>query len=37
MIQRINRLSLEQEMGLKWMINQKEGMILVKLDLKHSW
>ena len=32
MIQQINRLYLEQEIGLKQMMNQKEGMIIVTLD-----
>ena len=34
MIQRINNLNLEQEIALKLMMNQKEDMIIVTLDLK---
>ena len=37
MIQQINHLNLKEEIVLKEMMNQKEGMILVTLDLKHSW
>ena len=33
MIQHINELSLEQEIGLKQMMDQKEDMIIVTLDL----
>ena len=35
MIQRINHLSLEQEVGLRYIIKKKEGMIIVTLDSKH--
>ena len=35
MIQRINHLNLKQEIGLKQMMNEKEDIILVTLDLKH--
>ena len=35
MIQQINLLNLEKKIGLKYMTNQKEGMIIVTLDLKH--
>ena len=35
MIQRINHLNLEQEIGLKYLMNQKEGMMIVTLELKH--
>ena len=34
MIQLINHLSLEQETRLKLMMNHKEDMIIVTLDLK---
>ena len=34
MIQRINNLNLEQEIALKLMMNQKEDMVIVTLDLK---
>ena len=34
MIQRINHLNLQKEIGLKWMMNQKESMVIVTLDLK---
>ena len=34
MIQQINHLSVGQEIGLKYMMNQKEYMIIVTLDLK---
>ena len=37
MIQRINHLNLEQEIGLKQMMNQKEDMIIVTLYLKSPW
>ena len=36
MIQQINHLNLEQEIGLTYMMNQKESMIIVTLDLKHQ-
>ena len=35
MIQQINLLNLEKKIGLKYMTNQKEDMIIVTLDLKH--
>ena len=28
---------LEQEIGLKQLMNQKEDMIIVRLDLKRQW
>ena len=37
MIQRINNLNLEQEIALKLMMNQKEDMVIVTLDLKRPW
>ena len=37
MMQLINRLNLEQEIRLENMMNQKEGIIMVTLDLKHPW
>ena len=37
MIQQINHLKLEQENGLKWMMNQKEDMMIITLDLKRPW
>ena len=35
MIQQINHLNLEQEIGLQQIMNQKGSMIIVTLDLKH--
>ena len=35
MKQLINRLNLEQEIRLENIMNQKEGMIMVTLDLKN--
>ena len=32
MIQRIHHLNLEQEIGLKQMMNEKESMIIVTLE-----
>ena len=37
MIQQFNHLNLEQEIGLKQIMNQKEDMIIVTLDLKRLW
>ena len=35
MMQLINLLNLEQEIRSENMMNRKEGMIMVTLDLKH--
>ena len=35
MIQWINHLNLEQEIGFKKIINQQKDMIIVTLDLKN--
>ena len=35
--QRMKHLNIEQEIGLKQMINQKDNMIIVTIDLKHPW
>ena len=37
MKQLINRLNLEQEIRLENIMNQKEGTIMVTLDLKNPW
>ena len=37
MMQLINLLNLEQEIRSENMMNRKEGMIMVTLDLKHLW
>ena len=37
MKQQNNHLNLEQEIGLKKMMNQKEDMTIVTLDLKRPW
>ena len=34
MIQQISHLNLQQEIELKYMVNQKEDTIVVTLDLK---
>ena len=36
-MQRINYLNVGQEIELKWMMNQKESMIIVTLNLKFQW
>ena len=37
MKQQNNHLNLEQEIGLKKMMNQKDDMTIVTLDLKRPW
>ena len=37
MIKQINHLNLEEKLGLKLMMNQKKGRIIVTLDLERAW